>query len=72
MNVSAEVILGIVTTLGAVLSGAVAKMWIWFTGELKECKEDRNNLHARLEDMHTNIAEISTTVGRLEGRLDGK
>jgi hypothetical protein len=69
LNISAEVILGIITALGAVLSGAVGKMWIWFTQELRECKDDRKNLHDRVETMHNNIAEISTTVGRLEGRL---
>ncbi len=69
MNISAEVILGVITALGAVLSGAVGKMWIWFTQELRECKDDRKNLHDRVETMHNNIAEISTTVGRLEGRL---
>ena len=69
LNISAEVILGIITALGAVLSGAVGKMWIWFTQELKECKEDRSHLHDRIQTMHQNIAEISTTVGRLEGRL---
>ena len=69
LNISAEVIPGIITALGAVLSGAVGKMWIWFTAELRECKDDRKNLHDRVEVMHANIAEISTTVGRLEGRL---
>jgi hypothetical protein len=69
LNISAEVILGVITALGAVLSGAVGKMWIWFTQELKECKEDRSHLHDRIQTMHQNIAEISTTVGRLEGRL---
>ncbi len=69
LNISAEIILGIITTLGAVLSGAVGKMWIWFTQELKECKDDRKSLNERVETMHANIAEISTTVGRLEGRL---
>ena len=69
LNISAEVILGIITALGAVLSGAVGKMWIWFTAELRECKDDRKSLNDRVEAMHQNIAEISTTVGRLEGRL---
>ena len=69
VNISAEVILGILTALGAVLSGAVGKMWIWFTAELRECKDDRKSLNDRVEAMHNNIAEISTTVGRLEGRL---
>ena len=69
LNISAEIILGVITALGAVLSGAVGKMWIWFTAELRECKDDRKSLNDRVEQMHQNIAEISTTVGRLEGRL---
>ena len=69
LNISAEVILGIITALGAVLSGAVGKMWVWFNAELRECKDDRSHLHDRIQTMHQNIAEISTTVGRLEGRL---
>lgn len=69
MNISADVILGVITALGAVLSGAVGKMWVWFNAELRECKDDRKSLHERVEIMHANIAEISTTVGRLEGRL---
>ena len=72
VNISAEVILGVITTLGAVLSGAVAKMWVWFNAELRECKDDRRHLHDRIQTMHQNIAEISTTVGRLEGRLNDK
>ena len=69
LNISAEIFLGVITALGAVLSGAVGKMWLWFTAELRECKEDRKSLNDRVEVMHKNIAEISTTVGRLEGRL---
>jgi cytochrome b561 len=69
VNISAEVMLGIITTCGAVLSGAVGKMWVWFNSELKECKEDRKALHERVETMHANIAEISTTVGRLQGKM---
>jgi hypothetical protein len=69
VNISAEVMLGIITTCGAVLSGAVGKMWVWFNSELKECKEDRKNLHDRVETMHRNITEISTTVGRLQGKM---
>lgn len=69
MNLSSEVILGIISALGAILTGAVGKMWLWFTGELKECKEDRKTLHLRTEDLHEKITEISTAVGRLEGRL---
>jgi hypothetical protein len=69
VNLSSEVILGIISALGAILTGAVGKMWLWFTGELMECKEDRKALHLRTEDLHEKITEISTAVGRLEGKL---
>ena len=72
VNISAEIILGIITGFGAVLSGAVGKMWVWFNAELRECKDDRKALHERVETMHNNIAEISTKVGRLEGLKEDK
>ena len=34
MNISSEIILGLMTTGGAVLAAAVARMWVWFTEEL--------------------------------------
>lgn len=64
-----NLILGLVTAAGAGLSGAVAKMWTMFHNELKECKEDRKALHARTDELHEKITDISTTVGRLEGQL---
>jgi len=66
VNISSEVILGVVTAAGAILSGAVAKMWIWFTGELKECKEERKDLYKRVEEMHGQVTEVSTKVALLE------
>ena len=69
MNISAEIVLSIITGLGAVLTGAVAKMWVAFTSELKDCKEDRRALHTKTEDLHGKVTEVSTAVGRLEGRL---
>ena len=62
MNLSAEIILTIISAFGALLTGAVGKMWIWFTAELKECKDDREELHGKITD-------ISLAVGRLEGKL---
>jgi len=70
MNISSEVILGLMTTGGAVLAAAVARMWVWFTEELKECKGDRKELHGKIDVMHGRIAEISQTVGRLSGKID--
>lgn len=64
-----NVIIGLVAAAGAGLSGAVAKMWTMFTNELKECKEDRKALHSRTDELHEQITNISTTVGRLEGQM---
>lgn len=70
MNIPSEISLGVLTGLGTVLAAAVGKMWVRYTAELRECKDDRKSLNERVEVMHNNIAEISTAVGRLEGRLN--
>ena len=70
VNISSEVLLGLVTAGGAILSGAVAKMWIWFTGELKECKSERKELYGRTETMHGQIMAISVEVAELKNKLD--
>lgn len=72
MNISAEIVLGVLTAAGAVLSGAVAKMWVWFTAELKECKTERKELYARTEVMHGKIMEVSTKVTLLEQQIGNK
>lgn len=69
MNVSTEIVMGALSALGAGLTAVVTKMWLWFTSELRECKEDRKALHGRTEELHVRIGEISTVVGRLEGKL---
>lgn len=68
MNISAETVLAAVAALGALLSGAVAKMWLAFTVELKDCKDDRKALHLKTESLHVQLVKVSTAVGRLEGR----
>jgi hypothetical protein len=68
----AETILGIVTGLGAVLTGAVGKMWVAITAELKDCKEDRNNLHKKVDELHDYTVNVASKLGRLEGLLEGK
>lgn len=69
MSISIETIQWAIAGAGALLSGAVAKMWIAFNGELKDCKEDRKALHTRTEELHNKIADVSLAVGRMEGRL---
>jgi hypothetical protein len=67
---TSEVVLTIVMALGAGLSAAVAKMWLWFIGELDDCKEDRKVLHSHVEALNTTLIGVSTTVGRLEGTFE--
>jgi hypothetical protein len=45
-------------------------MWIWFTGELKECKTERKELYGRTEIMHGQIMAISVEVAELKNKLD--
>lgn len=69
MTISVEMIQWGIATAGAVLTGAVGKMWLAFNVELKDCKEDRKALHLRSEELHNKIADVSLAVGRMEGRL---
>jgi hypothetical protein len=70
MNISSEILLTLVTAAGGVLTGAVAKMWLFFHAELSMCQNDRKELHKKAEEMHAEIKAISTQVGRLEGRME--
>lgn len=72
MELGAETVLGIVTGLGAILSGAVGKMWVAFTAELKDCKEDRNELHQKVDLLHDYTVNVASKLGRLEGLLERK
>lgn len=72
MEFGAEAVLGIVTGLGAILSGAVGKMWVAFTAELKDCKEDRNELHQKVDQLHDYTVSVASKLGRLEGLLERK
>ena len=70
VNISAEIVLGLLTVSGGILSAAVAKMWLWFTGELQECKNERKELYGRTEVMHGQIVAISVEVSELKSKLD--
>ncbi len=61
-------VLTAVTAAGGVLSGAVAKMWLFFHNELLECKKDRRELGEKIEVMHSSLGVIERQIGRLEGK----
>jgi hypothetical protein len=63
-------LLGLITTAGAVLSGAVAKLWGWVAKQIADCEADRIVLHGRIETLHDEIVLISKNVGRMEGHLE--
>ncbi len=72
---SNEVILGLIgllTVAGGILSGAVAKMWIWFTAELKECKTERKELYSLTSEMNGKLGEVTTKVSYLENQIGNK
>ena len=70
MNISSEIILGALTVAGGILSGAVAKIWLWMTAELNECKTERKELYARTETMHGQIMAVTVTVAELKNKLE--
>ena len=72
MEFGTETVLGVVTGLGAILSGAVGKMWVAFTAELKDCIEDRKELHQKVDQLHDYTVNVASKLGRLEGLLERK
>jgi hypothetical protein len=70
VNISSEIILGFLTVAGGILSGAVAKIWLWMTAELNECKTERKELYARTETMHGQIMAVTVTVAELKNKLE--
>jgi len=62
VNISSEVILGFLTVAGGILSGAVAKIWLWMTAELHEFKSELKEHYSRTETLHGQIMVISSEV----------
>lgn len=59
---SPGIILTILTSVGA----GVASVWGWFRGELSDCKKDRKELFARVEELHKEVSALSMRVGQVE------
>lgn len=56
----------IIASLVAGMTTGITAVWTWFRGELNECKADRKDLFAHIEDMHKQIADLSMRVGNVE------
>lgn len=54
----ASILAAIATTGGGVFA--------WFRKELDDCKSDRKALFQRVEELHTQVSELSMRVGRVE------
>lgn len=59
---SPSIIITIITSVAA----GVASVWGWFRGELSDCKKDRKELFARVEELHKEVSALSMRVGQVE------
>ena len=52
----------------AITSGfaGISAVYGWFRGELNECKKDRKELFARVEELHKEVSALSMRVGQVE------
>jgi len=59
---SPSIIITIITSVAA----GVASVWGWFRGELSDCKKDRKELFAHVEELHKEVSALSLRVGQVE------
>ena len=61
--------MALITTAGAVLTGAVAKLWAWIDKRIADCEKDRTVLHEKVNTLNGDVLTISTTMVRMEEHL---
>jgi len=59
----------IITGAGGGLSLTVGKLWKWVDKRIQDCEADRHVLHQHINNMNSELKEISRTVGQMEGAL---
>lgn len=62
----------IVTLALAALSGVgtgAGLLWKWIIKQLEECKGEHRQSRERIEELHEEIKEVSSSVGELRGQL---
>ncbi len=57
---------GIIITIITSVAAGVGSVWGWFRGELSDCKKDRKELFARVEELHKEVSALSMRVGQVE------
>ena len=59
-----------IITLGGVLTGAVTGVFVWFKGELNECKKDRKELYAQVDHLQDAVGEMKAQLASIQRRND--
>lgn len=57
---------GLLATVAAAIAGSVGAVWSWFRAELDDCKKDRKELFARVDNLHSEVSSLSMRVGQVE------
>ena len=57
---------GLLAGVGTAIATGITAAWAWFRGELNDCKADRKNLYARIEQLHLEMLALSQRVGKCE------
>jgi len=51
------------------LGGVATSVGHWVSKQLQECKSEHRESRIRIEELHEEIKEISTSVGEMRGQL---
>jgi hypothetical protein len=51
------------------LGGVATSVGHWVAKQLQECKSEHRESRIRIEELHEEIKEISTSVGEMRGQL---
>jgi TolA-binding protein len=51
------------------LGGVATSVGHWVAKQLQECKSEHRESRIRIEELHEEIREISTSVGEMRGQL---
>lgn len=57
---------GSIVAAMTVAAGGVSAVYGWFRSELNDCKRDRKELFARVEQLHDQVSELSLRIGNVE------
>jgi peptidoglycan hydrolase CwlO-like protein len=61
-----------IITFGTVLTGAVTGVFVWFKGELDECKKDRKELYHQVDKLQDDIGDMKAQLASIQRRNDRK